>query len=261
MSSYRCAIQMDQSSSPRSPRERAASSEPCSTRPNPFDDDEHSARKRRRTSLSGGASPCRSSGLGTEDSLRVPDTPKEAQIPPGDVEMKLDAEQSRPRTPERSADDPGGSAEPVSSRVTINLRNTQQQQASIITSSPLSSKDHSGISQNDGSNDVKLSVESSAMDGVRLEIPASTPTSSADAGSPPVEVIHQPEDEGSLGIDEPQIMLMQGDQVVDMTAPEGPPSFPYRNEDEHQQESLQRASTHLLTRKLPTSPTCRALRG
>lgn len=237
---------MDQPSDSRSPRERAASSEPCSTRPNPFDDDEHSARKRRRTSLSGGGSPCRSSGPGNEDSLRALDTLKEAQLPYEDIDMKLDTDQTDPHTPERSTDDPGTLAEPVSSRVTINLRNTQQQ-SNISPSSPLSSRGQSGTAQDDGSDDVKLSVESSEMDGVQIEIPTSTPTSSALGGSPPVEVIHQPEDEESLSMDEPQILLMQGGQIDDVPAPERPPLFPYRSEDEHQQESLHRATTHLLT--------------
>ncbi|KAI6352942.1 hypothetical protein MCOR25_009252 [Pyricularia grisea] len=244
---------MDQPSSPRSPRERAASSEPCSTRPNPFDDDEHSARKRRRTSLSGGASPCRSSGPGTEGSPAALETHKEAtRLPPDDVEMRLDTDPSGPRTPEQSTVDTGASAEPVSSRVTINLRNTQQS-SNAIQSSPLSSKSQAGTAQHDGSDDVKLSVESSVMDGLQLEMPTSTPTSSAMGGSPPVEVIHQPEDEGSLIMDEPQILLVQENQVGDVPAPEEPPSFPYRNEDEHQQESLQRASTHILTHEKMTT--------
>ncbi|KAI0969306.1 hypothetical protein F4678DRAFT_439977 [Xylaria arbuscula] len=106
---------MDQDSRTDESRERALSSEPSSTRPNPFDDDSSlSARKRRRTSPSGSLSVSRSPSV--ETALSRDNTVAAAGI----HDMKVDTpEPTLPSTPAGS--DPP--AEPVSSRVTINLRN------------------------------------------------------------------------------------------------------------------------------------------
>ncbi|KAK5627808.1 hypothetical protein RRF57_003523 [Xylaria bambusicola] len=109
------ACQMDQDSRTDESRERALSSEPSSTRPNPFDDDSSaSARKRRRTSHSGSHSGSRSTSVETALSHDG------AIAVSGARDMKVDTpELTLPSTPDR----PQHLAEPVSSRVTINLRN------------------------------------------------------------------------------------------------------------------------------------------
>ncbi|KAK7940914.1 ubiquitin c-terminal hydrolase [Apiospora aurea] len=91
--------------------DRAVSSEPCSTRPNPFGDSDIAARKRRRTSRTGS----RSRSL--ESSLSRVDMPDEAAI------MRVDTpEPTAPSTPPSQSR--GVISEPHSSKVTINLRNT-----------------------------------------------------------------------------------------------------------------------------------------
>ncbi|KAH7041162.1 uncharacterized protein B0I36DRAFT_235736 [Microdochium trichocladiopsis] len=105
---------MEPSHSPDA-RERAVSSEPCSIRPNPFNESELSARKRRRTSLS--ATSTKSGSLPKQ--VQATDSDQIAAI--GRSAAKVDSsEAAMPSTPPES---PSPRPEPVSSRVTINLRN------------------------------------------------------------------------------------------------------------------------------------------
>lgn len=100
-------------------RERAVSSEPCSTRPNPFDDNELSARKRRRTSLS--TTSTKSAilfSLQTEQAHVANSSQSNGSADTAMAVVSSDA--PMPSTPPES---PGPLLEPVSSRVTINLRN------------------------------------------------------------------------------------------------------------------------------------------
>src|SRR5690242_20502707 len=96
-------------------RERAVSSEPCSTRPNPFEAENGSARKRRRFSRGGSRS-------------RSVDTARDSDIVPDSRTLREDIQKSDididpapPRTPTRIPSD-HPPPEPTSSRVTINLR-------------------------------------------------------------------------------------------------------------------------------------------
>ncbi|KAI0864522.1 hypothetical protein F4860DRAFT_529137 [Xylaria cubensis] len=87
-------------------RERALSSEPSSTRPNPFDDDDSnlSARKPRKTSLSGSPTASVGTALSHDNTIAALDT----------YDMKVDTpEPTLPSTPDRT-DRP---VEPVSSRL------------------------------------------------------------------------------------------------------------------------------------------------
>ncbi|KAI0434002.1 hypothetical protein F5Y09DRAFT_350094 [Xylaria sp. FL1042] len=122
---------MDQDSRTDESRERALSSEPSSTRPNPFDDDSSvSARKRRRTSHSGShsASLSASRSASVETALSHGNTVAASDV----LDMKVDTpEPTLPSTPACSSDHP---AEPVSSRVTINLRNADSLDAATPTS-------------------------------------------------------------------------------------------------------------------------------
>lgn len=247
------------------------SSEPCSTRPNPFDDDELSARKRRRTSLSGGASPSRSTGPvmeGSSQDLGV--EPPEAGPSAEGSKMKVDADPTRPHTPDQEgADGPGPSVEPVSSRVTINLRNTQRS-LDTIPSSPLSSKSPASTTQppEPHVDDVKASVEESEVDMSQGGTSGSTPISSTmDGGSPPIKVLDpQPDGDGDpeFSSNQPTVNMIEvmeeddsgfvdvngddDDEVLEDPTPE----FPYRNEGEHQQESVNRVNQHILACRLTT---------
>src|SRR6266699_5045715 len=196
---------MDQASNPES-RERAVSSEPCSTRPNPFDDSE-SSRQRRRTSMNGGASRSRSVDTvkSSQDLPAVDSEPAQE-----DSAMKLHTDPTTPQTPDRQ---PGQSnppsSGPVSSRVTINLRSAGPR-LDTIPSSPLSPQSPTPASQPVQDDDVKISVEESEVDMPSADPSAGTPAPSAsDTGSPPVEVIDvQPED-ADFEAGQPEVTLLQ----------------------------------------------------
>ncbi|KAI1326375.1 hypothetical protein F5Y16DRAFT_375096 [Xylariaceae sp. FL0255] len=135
---------MDQSSNVDEPRERALSSEPSSTRPNPFADGDQSARKRLRIS----ASVSRSASVETLPSQDCTPAAADSNI------MKVDdPEPTLPSTPARSP----GPSEPVSSRMTINLRN-----ADNLAATPTSPTSPTPARQDEGH--VQPSVEESELD-------------------------------------------------------------------------------------------------
>lgn len=136
---------MEQDSRASESRERAASSEPSSTRPNPFDDGD-CARKRRRTSLTGSGSRSRS----------VESLTSQEQDGSDAVMMKVDAPDpaipSTPPQPEPRVDAPP--TEPHSSKVTLNLRNADSLEAT--PASPTPARPHK--------DEVKVSIEGPEMD-------------------------------------------------------------------------------------------------
>jgi ubiquitin carboxyl-terminal hydrolase 34 len=108
--------------SPRQPQ-RATSSEPGTARPNPFDADDSSSRKRQRTSVSG--SPI----LSTDTDAR--NTAQQALS----SDMRSSDHPAPPQTPEHGSMGQDHPAEPSSSKVTtINLRNARE--TSEMSSSP-----------------------------------------------------------------------------------------------------------------------------
>ncbi|KAK8027534.1 ubiquitin carboxyl-terminal hydrolase [Apiospora marii] len=124
--------------------DRAVSSEPCSTRPNPFGDSDISARKRRRTSRTGSRS------RSVESSLSRVGMPDESAI------MRVDTpEPIAPSTPPSQSR--GVISEPHSSKVTINLRNTEGHV-------PVPSSPESPSTARIRKDCVKPSVEASEMD-------------------------------------------------------------------------------------------------
>ncbi|KAH8673876.1 ubiquitin c-terminal hydrolase [Xylariales sp. PMI_506] len=143
---------MDQDPIPDESRERAVSSEPSSTRPNPFDDGDLSARKRQRTSLNGSRSR-------SVESITARDIPE--PVLSNDT-MKVDTpEPAGPSTPPQS----GSPAEPPStgphsSKVTINLRNPESAAAS-----PSRIPSPSKVQRR--ADDIKDSVERGEVDMVR----------------------------------------------------------------------------------------------
>ncbi|KAI0179993.1 hypothetical protein GGR52DRAFT_568756 [Hypoxylon sp. FL1284] len=202
---------MDQGSSPSELRDRAVSSEPCSTRPNPFDDGDLSARKRRRTSVSGS----RSASVDTVHSLSQGHS---AAVADPNV-MKLDTpEPPAPSTPAHS--EPAN--EPVSSKVTINLRNADSLEA---TPQSPSSPTPSRLLKDD----IKASVEESEV----VMIPVEDTSSSASE------------------LDSTEIPIMSGDDDLDMPPGERAArfgitmlQFPYHSEGETYHDTSMRLAEY-----------------
>jgi ubiquitin carboxyl-terminal hydrolase 34 len=175
---------MDHESSELS-RERAVSSEPCSTRAYPYNHDESSSRKRQRVSR--GDSRGRSEETHGESSSAPPSTP-----PQDEERTKTELETAPPHTPPRMKADflP---PEPTSSRVTINLRT--QRGLEDIPSSPVSPPTPSRMVNGGEDTGMRVSVESEsdALSTVPLiETPSSSPSPS---GSPTIELIQISEDD------------------------------------------------------------------
>lgn len=157
-------FQMDQqqrSSSDTESRDRAGSSDPCSTRPNPFDDDDgSSARKRRRTSINGASS---SRSIDTPSGSSSPLVATEASTGLvenkhyGDITMTMDATSSEPQTPERHDDQPPPTSDSKPTRITLNLKSKKQTPHSDSSSS---------LSQNDVDEDLVAPQEN----GIRLSV-------------------------------------------------------------------------------------------
>ncbi|KAI1096295.1 hypothetical protein F5B19DRAFT_140898 [Rostrohypoxylon terebratum] len=159
---------MDQDSRSSEPRERAVSSEPCSTRPNPFDDGDLSARKRRRTSLSGSRSasvdtlPSRDDAVASDPSIMKVDTPE--PLPPS--------------TPVRSEP----ATEPVSSKFTLNLRN-----ADNLEDTPSSPSSPTPARLNKDS--IKVSVEEPEVNMIEVPSIDDTSSSASEMDSPDVATV------------------------------------------------------------------------
>lgn len=162
--------QLQRSPSDTESRDRAGSSDPCSTRPNPFDDDDGSfARKRRRTSINGASS------------SRSIDTPSGSSSPlvatesgPGlgginhhvDVTMTMDATSSEPHTPERHHDQPPPTSDSKPTRITLNLKSKKRTPQSDSPSSLLQNGVDGDLvgSQENG---IRLSVENEFDDDLQ----------------------------------------------------------------------------------------------
>lgn len=174
---------MDNNSINSSP-ERAVSSEPGSTHPLPFDDNEqHSARKRQKTSTSAS----RSRSIDTSQTLDIlPDS----MSSPKDTTDSLLHHPLPPSTPTRPTT-AHSQAGQTSSRVTINLR-TPQPPLESISSDTSSPNTPSKILNPMEDEDTRISIESesdvlSNVPASVMETPSSTP--SVIEGSPEVEVL------------------------------------------------------------------------
>ncbi|KAI1743518.1 hypothetical protein F4680DRAFT_347067 [Xylaria scruposa] len=214
---------MDQESRTDESRERALSSEPSSTRPNPFDDDDSnlSARKRRRTSLSGSPSASVGTALSHDNTIGASDT----------SDMKVDTpEPTLPSTPDR----PNRPAEPVSSRVTINLRN-----ADSLEATPTSPASPTPLGQRPGH--VRDSVEAPEIDMAPAHSLDDTSSSSSTFGSPEPVGINAEDLEDDLDIlaaREPQCPFQTPDLGSIVS------DFPYRFDNELPQDTVARLSNY-----------------
>lgn len=234
--------------------QRAASSEPSTTRPNPFDEDDSSSRKRQRTSLSG--SPTQSIDAHAANAAH---RALSSANPGGDEarayrapEVNM-ASSAAPRTPEHP---PGANQHPhetPSSKVTtINLRNARG--ASDTASSPNRSSPQPQPVSSRSEADIKESVEDAEIDLVQVPSKEmSTPRSSSPASaSPPVEVITIQDDGDEEEVDRigfgtynPGISIVGSDQAV----PDPTSLFPYNDPEETLSETVQRLSNYISTRK------------
>ncbi|KAI0395296.1 hypothetical protein F5Y17DRAFT_423819 [Xylariaceae sp. FL0594] len=218
---------MDQDSRNDESRERALSSEPSSTRPNPFDDDS-SSRKRRRTSVSCSRSASVETCLSQDPFGGAPN------VQDVDDDMRVDTpENNPPTTPAR----PEPTTEPVSSRVTLNLRNSGRVEEATPTSptsptSPTPLRSHVGnvLTSVEGSDEVSLvqtvdgmSSTSSALDS--LEEAAISVGELEKSDSPEIGVRHEAAARPGLNA------------IV--------AKFPYRYEGEPPQESVARLTAYL----------------
>ncbi|KAK4456144.1 ubiquitin carboxyl-terminal hydrolase 34 [Podospora aff. communis PSN243] len=230
---------MDQASNTDDSRERAVSSEPCSTRPNPFDDSDVSSRKRRRTSLSG---PSRSRSVETVNSSQGSRTAGDSgPDPQSDSPMKLDSASATPTTPEHhQAPNSHLASGPRSSRVTINVR-TPARRLAAIPSSPSSPVPRASASAaTDSANAVHISVEEAELDMSREDTVADTPASSAsEDSSPPVEIISIEADDEDFDVGEPEVMIM-GDAMYDASG-----GFPFHEPLETYGETINRLFQYL----------------
>ncbi|KAK3692278.1 hypothetical protein B0T22DRAFT_9213 [Podospora appendiculata] len=259
---------MAQASKVDESRERAVSSEPCSTRPNPFDDSDISSRKRRRTSLSG-ASRSRS-----VDTIKSDQESSAAAAPPaaaaddddadeddGDLAaaaasesesaMKIDTDPTIPTTPEQQQQSiqtqpPSG---PRSSRVTINVR-TPSRALEAIPSSPSSPTGPTATAPATPVDDVKTSVEDPEVDMSREDNIADTPVSSASStsngsSSPAIEIISlEPDDDIDFEIDEPEVTIFGGLPRSLMSDPSA--MFPYHEPPESYADTALRLASYLI---------------
>ncbi|KAH8805567.1 ubiquitin C-terminal hydrolase-like protein [Xylogone sp. PMI_703] len=203
-------------------RERAASSEPCATRPNPFDHNEHAARKRQR--VSGGGSRSRSVDTAPSSDLETNPGPRRAATL---NEGSTTTPAAPPRTPPSSLQH-NLPPEPTSSRVTINLRTARPLDA--IPSSPSSLPTPSKIMDNGEEAVPRIDgAEEAASPTPAPDFCVETPQSSASGmGSPPIELVAVSDDESDFAHQSPPLAIIQDDEVfVDpMTC------FPYNADGE-----------------------------
>ncbi|KAI1457701.1 hypothetical protein F4805DRAFT_427886 [Annulohypoxylon moriforme] len=211
---------MDQDSRSSEPRERAVSSEPCSTRPNPFDDGDLSARKRRRTSLSGSRSasvdtlPSRDDAVASDPSIMKVDTPE--PIPPS--------------TPARSEP----ATEPVSSKVTINLRNADSlEDTPSSPSSPTPARFRT--------DSIKVSVEEPEVNMIEVPSVEDASSSASEIDSPDVPAVSFEEDLVFCNA-EPNMTLLPEAQVASFSAVML--DFPYHSDGESYQETVSRLTEY-----------------
>lgn len=236
---------MDQaSSSPDESRERAVSSEPCSTRPNPFDEDDgSSARKRRRTSLNGVS---RSRSVESEESSHHSPAHPADQGDQGlstdqDTKMTMDSSPSKPQTPEPQQHPAQPQSESKPTKITLNLKSRKHAPHSARLS-PTSPTDADGEPDANFESGIRASVEdpeqdvSSAVTGIRS--PESSPLAVDEHEEPLVESVD--ENDMSQLADLQDIQLQLADPLQDF--PSGP--------DESLPDALQSICSALSTHRV-----------
>ncbi|KAM3073711.1 hypothetical protein ACMFMG_004404 [Clarireedia jacksonii] len=199
-------------------QERAVSSEPCSTRPHPSDDNEHSARKRQRTSR-------RDSRSRSANVIMPPEIPFDPMSPREET-MQDQSEPLLPSTPTRPAT-AKSQAEPTSSRVTINLR-TPHPPLDLLPSTPPSPSTPSKMMNSVEDDPVGIGAETES-DALSTLPAAETPSSSPSVmGSPEIELVADHTHESEYLTRSPPLAIIGEDDVfVDPMA-----TFPYHTHGE-----------------------------
>ncbi|KAK1598546.1 ubiquitin carboxyl-terminal hydrolase [Colletotrichum navitas] len=239
--------------------ERAVSSEPSSTRPNPFTEGDDSSRKRRRTSMSGGS---RSLSVETTKSDRDTSSSSNAHhaddAATQDSAMKIDTSPSTPQTPERQSTAPEPATEPASSRVTINLRNTAQPEP--FSSSPVSPTPHTlpgrPTEPPERSKKSLEDLEEVDMGQAPIEITDTPPSSSSSPQSPEVEVVAIPDDDQDAPFDEEVGIIREDAASFDPT-----PDFPYHDAHESLPETVGKLVNYLSSQAPPEEGVLESLRS
>ncbi|QSZ30008.1 hypothetical protein DSL72_004526 [Monilinia vaccinii-corymbosi] len=223
---------MDQDQAEPSP-ERPVSSEPCSTHPVPFDDsDQHSARKRQKTSRSDSGS--RSRSVDTTKASEIPLDPMSSEVNETDVlhDSILPSTPTRPTTAHSQV-------EPTSSRVTINLRTPQPPSNSALSNSnsPITPSKMTNAVE-DGGARISIESESDILSTVPASVIGTPSSSSAMEGSPEVELVHISSDDPERS---PSMAIIDEEEVF----PDPLYNFPTQNRGENVIHALKRVA-HIL---------------
>ncbi|KAK1537463.1 ubiquitin carboxyl-terminal hydrolase [Colletotrichum costaricense] len=229
--------------------DRAVSSEPSSTRPNPFTDGDDSSRKRRRTSMSGGSrSLSVDSTKASIDTSSSPAANRPDEAATQDSAMKIDTHSSTPQTPERQSTVREPPTEPSSSRVTINLRNATQPDP--LSSSPVSPTPRTiPDPPTELSEGVKKSVEDLGevdMAQAPIEITDTPPSSSSSPQSPEVEVVAITDDDQDAPYDDDVSIIREDAASFDPT-----PDFPYHEAHESLPDTVTKLVQYLSSQAPP----------
>lgn len=232
------------SDSPDGPQ-RATSSEPGSTRANPFDDTDASSRKRRRTTAS-------SSPIHSPDTAHALEPLDSSPITAADGPAPV-AVSPAPRTPEHQMASADPTTEPTSSKVTINLRNAPLSDT-MSTSSSISPRSEAALPMpqpDEPQESVELGEGTVSQEtyGTRLDV--STP-SSLDSATPPMELLTEVDEDNEMGPDG-----LNGDgAVTDIDQTWGDPmadpihQFPFRDSAETICDTVQNLVQYFTTREL-----------
>ncbi|KAM5345480.1 hypothetical protein ACJ41O_011342 [Fusarium nematophilum] len=236
--------------------DRAASAEPSSTRPNPFDDGDISSRKRRRTSLSGSPANSLDTLNPVHDSSSSTTLDTDPVLPSRDSAADARPEPVAPKTPELCSPMREPPTEPPSSMVTINLRNAPQNEGSSSSApspSPAALPAATDSAPDPAADDVKASVEDSEVDMVSAPAQSfDTPQlASSRSASPPIEIITVQSDEDMISDRQSVGVSIVGDDPI-LIDPVG--DFPFNEPDETLVGTVTRLTNYLSTRETYSSP-------
>ncbi|KAF4978374.1 hypothetical protein FZEAL_5233 [Fusarium zealandicum] len=227
--------------------DRAASAEPSSTRPNPFDDGDISSRKRRRTSLSGSPANSLDAANPAHDSSSSTTLDTDPPLSGPGVAAHARSEPVAPKTPELGSAMCDPSTEPPSSMVTLNLRNAPQDDSSSSSPpspSPAAQPEATDTAIN-ATNEVKASVEDSEVDMVPVPTQSfGTPqsASSRSTSSPPIEIITVQSDEDMISDRQSVDLSIIGEDLVLIDPIR---DFPFNEPDETLVGTVNRLTNYL----------------
>lgn len=214
---------MDQHNPEDRERER---SEPCSTRTNPFIEQEEPVPRKRQKTLKGSPR-----GLSVDTTLES-EQPNDPSSPSRPFPRHRAASPHTP--PNMSVSFP---TEPTSSRVTINLRTTHSSQES-----PVSSQSPSTLAA--GTEDARTSVETES-DALSTILPIETPSSSPSrSSSPQVEVVDMIDVDSDYNLDLPVTIIGDDNEEDGDEYEEVMEAFPGSRDDETEVQSVLKVARH-----------------